>query len=195
MEIYISTDVEADGLVPGLSSMLSFASAAFDINKRLLGTFSRNLELMEGASPTPSTDEFWKKNPGAYNKTREDVVHPKIAMQEYKKWLGELLGKPIFVGYPVVYDFKWIDWYFVKCIGENPFGFSGAIDVKTFAWTKLNGRFNHTTKRNFPKHWFEQLPHTHVALDDALEQGAMFINILREHRGLPPISKIVGKLP
>ena len=26
------------------------------------------------------------------------------------------------------------------------------------------------------------LPHTHVALDDALEQGAMFCNLLRENR-------------
>jgi hypothetical protein len=33
-----------------------------------------------------------------------------------------------------------------------------------------------------PKHWFDQLPHTHIALDDAIEQGALFCNMLRENR-------------
>jgi hypothetical protein len=42
-----------------------------------------------------------------------------------------------------------------------------------------------------PKEWFDDLPHTHVALDDALEQGALFCNMLslwQQHRkalGLP----------
>ncbi|MDO8494285.1 MAG: hypothetical protein Q7S68_03000 [Deltaproteobacteria bacterium] len=29
-----------------------------------------------------------------------------------------------------------------------------------------------------PKHWFDKLPHSHVALDDAIEQGALFCNML-----------------
>jgi hypothetical protein len=33
-----------------------------------------------------------------------------------------------------------------------------------------------------PKHWFDKLPHTHVALDDAIEQGALFCNMLKENR-------------
>ncbi|MBK1736253.1 exonuclease, partial [Halorhodospira abdelmalekii] len=28
-----------------------------------------------------------------------------------------------------------------------------------------------------------KLPHTHLALDDAIEQGALFCNMLRENRG------------
>lgn len=32
-----------------------------------------------------------------------------------------------------------------------------------------------------PRHWFDKLPHTHIALDDALEQGALFCNILAEN--------------
>jgi hypothetical protein len=39
-EIYVSTDVEADGPIPGPNSMLSFGSAAYTANKKLLGTFS-----------------------------------------------------------------------------------------------------------------------------------------------------------
>lgn len=32
-----------------------------------------------------------------------------------------------------------------------------------------------------PQRWFDPLPHTHVALDDAIEQGALFCNMLREN--------------
>lgn len=35
-EIYISTDVETDGPIPGVNSMLSFASAAYNEKKELL---------------------------------------------------------------------------------------------------------------------------------------------------------------
>ncbi|MDF2817443.1 MAG: exonuclease [Stenotrophomonas rhizophila] len=38
-------------------------------------------------------------------------------------------------------------------------------------------------KRSMPKRWFDRLPHTHVALDDAIEQGALFCNMLAENRG------------
>ena len=49
-EIYVSTDVEADGPIPGPHSMLSFASAAYTADKRLIATFSANLEVLEWSS-------------------------------------------------------------------------------------------------------------------------------------------------
>jgi hypothetical protein len=41
-EIYVSTDVEADGPIPGPNPMLSFASAAFTADKTLVGTVEAN---------------------------------------------------------------------------------------------------------------------------------------------------------
>jgi len=38
-----------------------------------------------------------------------------------------------------------------------------------------------STKRHYPKYWFDDLPHTHIAVDDAIEQGAMFINMYGEN--------------
>jgi len=49
-----------------------------------------------------------------------------------------------------------------------------------------------------PKHWFDELPHTHVALDDAVEQGALFCNMLAElrtQRTLLASLKAVGETP
>ena len=48
-EIFVSTDVEADGPIPGPHSMLSFASVAFDEDGNELASFSRNLALLDGA--------------------------------------------------------------------------------------------------------------------------------------------------
>ena len=42
-EIYVSTDVETDGPIPGPHSMLSFASAAYTADKVLVDTFTANL--------------------------------------------------------------------------------------------------------------------------------------------------------
>ena len=48
-EIYISTDVESDGPIPGPNSMLSFGSAAYTADKQLVSTFSANLHTLPGA--------------------------------------------------------------------------------------------------------------------------------------------------
>ena len=48
-EIYVSTDVEADGPIPGPHSMLSFASAAYTEDKQLIATFSANLDAARRA--------------------------------------------------------------------------------------------------------------------------------------------------
>ena len=48
-EIYVSTDVEADGPIPGPNSMLSFGSAAYTADKVLVATFSANLETLPDA--------------------------------------------------------------------------------------------------------------------------------------------------
>ena len=37
-----------------------------------------------------------------------------------------------------------------------------------------------TTKSSLPRHWRPRAKHTHVAADDAVEQGELFVNIVHE---------------
>lgn len=178
-EIYVSTDIEADGPIPGPHSMLSFGSAAYDADKSLLGTFTRNLELLPGAGPHPKTEAWWKTQPEAWAACRQDLVTPERAMHDYVQWLRGLPGKPVFVGYPASYDFMFVYWYLMRFIGDSPFSHS-ALDIKTFAMCLLNLPYRDATKKNLPRRWFDDTPHSHVALDDALGQGALFCNMLRE---------------
>ena len=55
-------------------------------------------------------------------------------------------------------------------------------DTTSFAMAVLKTDYRESTKDNMPKHWFDKLPHSHVALDDAVEQGALFCNMLKESR-------------
>lgn len=177
-EIYVSTDVEADGPIPGPHSMLSFASAAYLADKTLIGTFTANLELLPGATGHPDTMAWWAKNPAAWEAARKDCQAPEAAMRSYVAWLKGLPGKPVFVGYPVAFDFMFVYWYLMRFAGESPFSHS-ALDMKTLAMVLLKTGYRDATKRNMPKSWFDDLPHTHVALDDAIEQGALFCNMAR----------------
>jgi len=72
-------------------------------------------------------------------------------------------------------------WYLMRFAGESPFSHS-ALDIKTFAMAMLRLPYRNSTKRNMPRRWKEDLAHTHVALDDAIEQGRIFCTMLAENR-------------
>jgi hypothetical protein len=180
-ELYISTDVETDGPIPGPHSMLSIGSAAYTADKRLLSTFSANLELLEGASAHPRTAAWWATQPEAWAACRSQLEAPEAAMKRYVDWVEALDGKPVFVAYPAGFDFLFVYWYLMRFVGRSPFSHS-ALDMKTFAMALLRRDYRASTKPNMPRHWFDDLPHSHVALDDAIEQGALFCNMLRENR-------------
>ncbi len=54
-ELYFSVDIESDGPIPIRNSMLSFGAAAFTEDGELVGKFTRNLELLPGATQDPKT--------------------------------------------------------------------------------------------------------------------------------------------
>lgn len=179
-EIYVSTDIETDGPIPGPYSILSLGSAAYTADKKLLATFEVNLHTLDGATGDPETMEWWATQPEAWAAHRENLQYAEEAMKRYVQWLKSLPGKPVFVGYPAAFDFLFVYWYLVKFAGESPFSFS-ALDIKSYAMAVLRTPWRETVKRNMPKHWFDDLPHSHTALEDAIEQGALFCNILADN--------------
>ena len=104
-------------------------------------------------------------------------------MVAYVDWVKTLsgTGKPVFVAFPAGFDFTFMYWYLIKFAGESPFSFS-ALDGKTYAMALLRKGYRQSTKRNYPKAWFpSKSNHTHIALDDAIEQGRIFCNMLRDN--------------
>ena len=121
---------------------------------------------------------WWKTQPEAWAAARAEPRDPAEVMPAYVAWLKGLPGKPVFVAYPAAYDFLFVYWYLLRFAGESPFSHS-ALDIKTYAMALLRCDYRNASKRNMPKAWFDEgLPHTHQALDDAIEQGALFCNML-----------------
>lgn len=176
-EIYVSTDVETNGPIPGPFSMLSIGSAAYRADKTLISTFTANLEELPDSEGHPKTMAWWQTQPEAWAHCRKNPRPPEDVMREYLAWLKKLPGKQVFISYPVSYDFMFVYWYLIFFTGESPFSHS-ALDIKTYTMALLKKDYSDSVKRKMPAEWFDDLPHTHFALDDAIEQGALFCNML-----------------
>jgi hypothetical protein len=175
--------------------MLSFGMAAFTLEKQLVGTFSRNLELLPDADVDERTRLWWaqSENVHAYNKSRENVVPPYVAMAACKAWLEELrrFGRPIICGAPSGFDFTFIYYYFQRELRESPVGFA-SLDLRSYAAAVMKRQYRQVGKRQFPPEWIDEgVPHTHVALDDAIEQGCILINMIRANLGYPHVASLV----
>lgn len=175
--IYVSTDIETNGPHIGRNSILSLASAAFLETKEVISTFSINLKELEDGEENPVTMKWWEQFPKAWIEARKNLEDPEIAMQKYVSWLKNLPGHPIFVAYPLAFDFSYVAYYLERFAKENPFRYAG-IDLRSLAMGLFRKPFVDSGKANWPTEWFEDKPHTHIALDDALEQGYAFCNIL-----------------
>ncbi len=186
-DIYLSVDVETDGPIPGLHSMLSIGAAAFDIERRLMATFSANLLALPGAAPHPETAAFWAREPQAYAATRSELREPAEAMAAYRRFIEALPHRPIFVGYPAAFDHMWHHWYLHRFTGSDPCGFA-PLDLKSYAAAMLALPFRESAKRAYPRAWFAGAPnHDHVALTDAIGQGMLAVNMIRANLKLPPV--------
>lgn len=179
-EIYFSTDVETDGPIPGDNSMLSLGSAAFSPDGKLVSTFYATLETLPGAKGDPETLDWWAQNHQAYEQARKNMRPANLVMQDFVNWVNKQKGKPVFVGYPAGFDFLFVYWYIRHFGLQSPFSFS-ALDIKTYAMAVMKTEYRESTKKNMPKRWFSGSKHTHVAVDDAIEQGELFINMMKEH--------------
>lgn len=176
-EKYISVDIEASGPIPGEYSMLSVGAC-------VVGDLDTNFY----AEIKPLNDRYIARamtvNSLSLEHLSEVGEEPAAAMARFKLWLERVCGqkfKPVFVGFNATFDWSFVNWYFVKFLGNNPFGISG-LDIKAFYMGKTNCAWRDTVKREVKKKYPVALPHTHNALDDAREQAAIFAQLIgRDH--------------
>lgn len=179
-EIYVSVDIEADGPVPGPYSMLSIGAVAFSPDGGEIGEYQANLSTLPGADQHPATMAWWEQFPEAWKVCRENPRDPQEVMREFAEWLEKLPGTPIFTAWPATWDFMWIYWYLVQFTGKRPFSEHG-IDIRSYAMGMRKKPFMKCGKNYLPQRWFPEQVHSHVAVEDAREQGKIFVSMLCEN--------------
>jgi hypothetical protein len=186
-EVYLSADVEADGPIPGPYSMISFGLA---VAGRRSGddpvvpadptseTFYRELK--------PISTDFVPAALAVSGLDRaaleRDGTDPAEAMADLTGWLRQVCGtdgRPILVAYPLGFDWMFLYWYLIRFTEASPFGHSGCLDMKTMYAVKAGVPVGRSVKRLMPRHLLSSRRHTHHALDDAIEQAELFVNLSR----------------
>jgi len=179
-DIYISADIEADGPIPGVYSMLSFGfavTATFDGRTFAIADAGGRSFYRELQPITEECDSDAVRASGLdREKLRKHGTDPTVAMREAAEWVRrESAGfRAVLVGYPVVFDWMFLHWYFVRFVGTSPFGFSSALDMKTIYQQKAGVTIDKAGRTDLPTELQSDRRHTHNALDDALEQGEIF---------------------
>lgn len=150
---WIMVDVETDGPVPGIYSMISLGAVVVD--EKLDRTFYAQLR--------PISEGFVSEALAVSGHTREECMTfptPEIGMRDFATWIAENGGnRPMFISDNNGFDWMFVCWYFWKFTGDCPFGHSS---------TNLGSLYKGLVKdmkQNF-KH-LRRTRHSHHPVEDA----------------------------
>ncbi len=152
---FIIVDVEADGPIPAEYSMVCFGSVVFD----------EALDKSFYARTRPVSGRFLPEALAISGFSRDQHLgfdEPTVVMEKFDAWLEEQSqGYPVFVSDNLAFDWQFINYYFHRFLGRNPFGFSGRRIGDIYAGlVKDAHRATEWKKYRITKH-------THNPVDDA----------------------------
>jgi hypothetical protein len=190
-DCYVSVDIEADGPVPGPYSMLSIGmvvAGRYDGERFDAGDLD-DTEQRFYAELRPISSEFDQAALEVSGLDRQhlerDGEDPAFAMTRAAAWVRRVARKDraVFAAFPLGFDWMFAYWYFTRFAETgSPFGHSTHLDIKTLYSARAGEPIVRSIKRNMPADILGNRPHTHHALDDALEQAELLQNLLRWER-------------
>lgn len=183
-DVYFSADVETDGPIPGPFSMLSFAlvyAGNFD-GKVFHRPSKHDQSFYSELKPISAQFEIEALRVNGLNRDRllEHGQSPEEAMTAAGQWVKRSagLGQPVLVAYPLSFDWTWLYWYFLQFSREgSPFDYSKCYDIKTAFAVKAGIPIGEAGRSKIEGFLKSGHPHTHHAVDDAIEQAELFANI------------------
>lgn len=168
-EVFISVDVETAGPIPGEFSMLSIGAC-------VVGDPQAEFEC----TLKPINDNA---DPAALEVTglsleelRRTGREPDAAMRSFAEWVGRVAvpdAAPVFVGFNAPFDWSFVNYYFHRFTGANPFGFT-ALDIKAL-WMGVAGcSWADTRSSRMAERLGPSTEGDHNALHDARHQAELF---------------------
>lgn len=172
MRDWVSVDVETAGPYPGGYALLSIGACLVadpDV------TFY--VELV------PDRDDRMVEAMGVHGLSMEALTAtgtaPAAAMSAFEGWLADAVGsgRPRMVALNAPFDWSFVNDYFWRYLGRNPFGHS-AIDIKALAMGRLGIAWEQTSMSSLADRFGTRAQLTHHALEDAQQQAELTRSIM-----------------
>jgi ribonuclease T len=174
-EAYISVDVETAGPNPYAYALLSIgACTVFEPPN----TFYLEIQ--------PEDDNFLPEalqvSGLSLAELKEHGLPPAEAMTRFASWTAEVTPPgftPVFVAFNAPFDWMFVNDYFHRFLGRNPYGHS-ALDLKALFMGLTGSRWHKTSLADVSRHYLGERQLTHHALRDALDQAEIFRSMLAD---------------
>jgi ribonuclease T len=168
-DVFVSVDVETAGPIPGEYSLLTIGACDVDSESRAfaceLKPLNRNVDqkAMEVAGLSLEVLE-------------RTGLPPQEAMKRFDEWARGLARDDetlVFVGFNAPFDWSFVNYYFHRFLGQNPFGFS-ALDIKAYYMGAMRCRWADTRSSQIEAALRPTRKSDHKAVHDAQYQAELF---------------------
>jgi ribonuclease T len=176
-EVFISVDVETAGPQPDTYALLSIGACHVYQPQR---TFYVELQ----PDRPGSLPEALAISQLSLERVAQAGRAPREAMQAFADWVAEVtpVGKhPVFVAFNAGFDWMFVNTYFHRYLGRNPFGHA-SLDIKSYYMGLAGVRWSETSMNQIGPRYLGRATLTHNALQDALDQAAIFRKLLIQAR-------------
>ena len=171
-EALVSVDVEAAGPHPGRYSLLAIGACLVDEPDQ---TFYAELQ--------PTSDDVVPEALAvsglSMGHLRRHGVPPEQAMADFADWLAAVIPqerRPVFLAFNAPFDWTFVNEYFHRHLGHNPFGHS-AVDIKAYAMGRDGCSWGDTSLARLVERHGGTGALSHHALEDAQVQAELFVRL------------------
>lgn len=174
---YISIDIETAGPNPSTYSLLSIGACTIFAPQE---TFYVELQPVN-ENKTPEAMEIGGLD---WDQLKEKGIPAEEAMSQFDRWIGEIIpagSQPIFVAFNAPFDWMFVNDYFYRYLGHNPFGHK-ALDIKSLYMGFHEVTWEETGMQSVSSRYLDNQSLTHHALQDALDQAEIFRKMLAESK-------------
>lgn len=168
-EYYIIVDVETSGPSSCQYALLSIGACTLEEPRQ---TFYVELQ----PDSVEFTQEAMSVNQLTFDRLIEDGLPPEKAMQEFADWVEEVViegTQPVFTAFNAPFDWMFINEYFHRYLGYNPFGHK-ALDIKAHFMGQHGVLWSKTSHADISALYADSSNLTHHALSDAIAEADIF---------------------
>ena len=170
---YISVDIETAGPNPSDYSLLAIGACLVK---------DPHIDFYVEIQPVNKkiTDEALSVHRLSLVELAARGVSPTEAMARFADWINSLTaenGKALFVAFNAPFDWMFVNDYFHRYLGYNPFGYA-ALDIKAYYMGLMGVSWQQTGMQKIARSFLKDRQLSHHALQDAKDQAEIFQHLL-----------------